>query len=107
MSKGSLFAGINALAKEAAASGEAAPTPEELAALAKESGFRKREAPRKARTGRTDQISVRGKPEIIELYYEICEQHEWTRALTFEKAILALKHAIDNGVDPKSLKVPE
>lgn len=77
--------------------------------LAKSSGFKSREPqvvpPSNARhlTGRNAQINLKAKPETIDQFNSIAYDHDWSKALTFERAVSALRRALAEGIDPKTL----
>lgn len=79
--------------------------------LAHDAGFAsrdpRREDPAPTRigriTGRNAQINLKAKPEVIEAFSEIAERYDWSKALTFERAVTALKQLLREGINPKSL----
>ncbi len=96
-----------------------APPKDALAAVATEAGFQSREPrtpvteppPKPALaghvTGRNAQINLKAKPSTIQAFAEIAEDRDWSKALTFERAVTALKRLLAEGVDPKSLDFTE
>lgn len=80
-----------------------------IRALAEGAGFRSREPQTgpalrsSAITGRNTQINLKARPETILLFSAIAERHDWSKALTFERAVAALRRLLEDGVDPKSL----
>lgn len=54
-------------------------------------------------TGRNAQINLKARPETIDAFSQIADRHDWSKALTFERAVTALDRLLREGVDPKSL----
>lgn len=79
--------------------------------LAHDAGFASRDprredssSPRTGRvTGRNAQINLKARPEIIDAFSQIAHRHDWSKALTFERAVAALERLLGEGVDPKTL----
>lgn len=90
-----------------------APKREALRDIGHSTGFQSREprelnAPVGGRgrhvTGRNAQINLKARPEVIEAFSAIADRYDWSKALTFERAVAALERLLaDDGVDPKSL----
>ena len=82
-----------------------------IRALAEDAGFRSRE-PRSGQmrpvrsshiTGRNAQINLKARPETIDTFSAIADEHDWSKALTFERAVAALRRLLAEGADPQSL----
>ena len=54
-------------------------------------------------TGRNAQINLKARPDTIEAFSAIADRHDWSKALTFERAVAALEQLLAEGVNPKSL----
>ena len=89
---------------------EAAPVPEpdrqKLKAISEASNFPSRQAkplqasapvrrePRRHRTGRTAQFTVRTTPQTVDEFYRLADQKGWLVGETLEHALAALKREI-------------
>lgn len=92
------------------------PPREEVEAVARSTGFTSRE-PRPAETiqgragraitGRNAQINLKARQSTIDVLSAIADQHDWSKALTFERAVAALQRLLAQGVDPKTLDLPD
>ena len=97
--------------KKRAPGSDAAPQRRQIREIADSAGFQSRDpraqdatAGRGGRvTGRNVQINLKARPGTIEAFSAIADRHDWSKALTFERAVVALERLLDEGVDPKSL----
>lgn len=97
------------------APGNDAPQRQQLREIADSAGFQSRDpraqdtaAGRGGRvTGRNAQINLKARPDVIEAFSAIADRHDWSKALTFERAVAALERLLAEGVDPKSLDPEE
>lgn len=77
--------------------------------IANQAGFYSREnrpnnsVNSRKRTGRNMQINIKAHPDVIESFNEIAEKYDWSKALTFERALASLQQMLENGIDPKNL----
>jgi hypothetical protein len=93
--RSSLFEGLSDFQPQPA---RERPDPVASEAAAKASGFVNRDpAPsasvrrRRKRSGRTDQLSIRLRPEEIDRFYDLCDANGWTLGEGFEQALLLLE----------------
>jgi len=84
-----------------------APPVEQVRAVAQAANFKSREpatpkpeskpakrAPRRYRTGRNVQLSVKALPETVEAFYAITDQQRWVLGYTLQRAIEALQREL-------------
>ncbi|WP_027132512.1 hypothetical protein [Geminicoccus roseus] len=83
----------------------AAP-PEEVRAVSEAASFRSREPKdvaqlparreqRRYRTGRNAQLNIKVRPETLEAFYALVDQHGWVQGEAFERALAALERELD------------
>src|ERR1044072_5481558 len=80
---------------------DAAPTPNQVKAVAEASNFRSRDPnpasgspkrePRRYRTGRNAQVNIKASQQTIDAFYDVCDRTGWVGGETLEYAIAALR----------------
>jgi len=99
---------VSGFAPKSAPQPDAIP-PERVRAVAEASRFPSREAkasqpaapspakraPRRHRTGRTQQFNARTTPEVVEAFYAIADQQNWLVGETLEHALAALRRELE------------
>ncbi len=89
-----------------------APPRQTVEAVALSSGFTSRDPrpPEKAPgkvgrpvTGRNAQINLKARQSTIDAFSRIADRYDWSKALTFERAVSALERLLEEDVDPKTL----
>jgi hypothetical protein len=86
---------------------EGAPPAEEVRAVSQAANFKSREpkptkaepkgqkrTPRRYRTGRNVQLSVKALAETVEAFYRITDQQNWVLGYTLQRAIEALQREL-------------
>lgn len=84
-----------------------APPAEQVRAVSQAANFKSREsatakteskdakrAPRRYRTGRNVQLSVKALPETVDAFYAITDQQRWVLGYTLQRAIEALQREL-------------
>ncbi|MCU1326785.1 MAG: stability/partitioning determinant [Bryobacterales bacterium] len=87
----------------------AAPTPDQVRAVAEAANFPSRQPPplatayvpekrqpRRHRTGRTAQLNARTTPQTVATVYAIADAHGWLVGETIERALSALQRELNN-----------
>ena len=99
---------VSGFAPKSAQAADAMP-PERVRAVAEASRFPSREArvgppteplparraPRRHRTGRTQQFNARTTPETVDAFYAIADRQGWLVGETLEHALAALKRELE------------
>lgn len=76
--------------------------PEEVRQVSESASFKSREPepkrrarePRRYRTGRNTQFSIKADPDVIEQFYAIADAQKWVLGETLERAVEALKKEV-------------